>query len=144
MSLRKIKDQISPDLLKKAKAMRPDGRKRLLSAMGQAVKSMGVRAFTQPGLRAAAWSPRKDQKKTHALLQLTTTLRKSIRVTSLTSDRVNVGSDRPYAAVHQLGSKKQNIPARPYLPFYKSGKLTKLGATGVERALKAGLKSAGL
>ncbi len=144
MSMRKIKDSITPDLKRKARSLDSAGRTRVLSAMGQAVVSTGKSAFTQPGLRAANWAPRKDPEKKHNLLQLTTTLRKSIRVTSVTSTNVHLGSDRPYAAAHQLGSKKQNIPARPYLPFYKSGKMTKLGSVRVERALKAGLKPAGL
>lgn len=144
MSIRKIKDGITPDLKRKARALDSGGRTRLLSAMGQSVVSMGKQAFTQPGLRASNWAPRKDTKKNHALLQLSTTMRKSIRVTSVTSSNVTLGSDRPYAATHQLGSKKLNIPARPYLPFYKSGKMTKLGTVRVERALKAGLKAAAL
>lgn len=142
MSIRKIKDGISPDLKRKARSLDGGGRTKLHQAMGQTVKAMGIQAFTQPGLRAANWAAREDDKP-HALLQLSTTLRKSITATA-TATNVVIGSDRPYAATHQLGSKKLNIPARPYLPFYKSGKMTKLGTVRVERALQAGLKAAGL
>ena len=139
----KIKDEISPDLQRRARSLSGSGKQRLHQAMGQAVVSMGKRAFTEPGLRAQVWKARKDNQP-HALLQKSTTLRKSIRVLSATSSSAVIGTDRKYAAVHQLGSRKQNIPARPYLPFYKSGAMTKRGIAGVTSALKAGLRSAGL
>jgi len=144
MSIRKIKDGISWDLKRKVRALSSSGRKRALSAMGQAIKAVAIQAFTQPGLRAATWAARKDNKP-HALLQSPQpVLRKSIRVISATADKVTIGSDRPYAAVHQLGSKKNHIPARPYLPFYKSGALTKVGSGRAESALRSALRAAGL
>lgn len=69
-------------------------------------------------------------------------LRKSIRVVELTNSRVVIGSDRPYAATHQLG--RDHIPARPFLPFYKSGQMTSLGRQTAERALVAALRVRGL
>lgn len=109
--------------------------------MGQAVKSLGVQAFSDPAKRAQAWAARQDDKK-HALLQKSTLLRKSIRVVAVTNATVIIGSDRPYAAIHQLGGKF--IPARPYLPFYASGQMTALGRQRVERALAAALRVRGL
>lgn len=141
MSLIKIRDGISPDLRRRASVA--SDRRPLLAAMGQAVKSTGIQAFTDPAKRAQAWVPRMD-KKTHALLQKSTLLRKSIRVVAMTHDTVIVGSDRPYAAVHQLGSSKLNIPARPFLPFYQTGQMTALGRQRVERALVAALRTRGL
>jgi phage virion morphogenesis protein len=143
MSLRKIQDTITPDLKRKARALSPAGRKKALEAMGMAVVSMGMQAFTQAGLRAAAWAPRKDSLP-HALLQKSTTLRKSL-VSRADATRATIRSDRPYAAVHQLGgSAKQNIPARPYLPFDKGGRLTALGSQRVGNALRATLRASGL
>ncbi len=141
MSLIKIQDGITPDLRRRAQAA---GDKRpLLAAMGQAVKALGIQAFTDPALRAATWAPRKKEPKDgHAILQKSTMLRKSIRVIEVTNDRVIIGSDRPYAAIHQLGGK--HIPARPYLPFYASGQMTGLGKQRVERALGAALRVRGL
>lgn len=139
MALIKIRDGISPDLRARAKAA--GDRRPLLAAMGQAVKSLGVQAFTDPAKRAQAWAPRKD-KLPHALLQKSTLLRKSVRVLGFTSETVTIGSDRPYAAIHQLGG--EHIPARPYLPFYKSGQMTALGRQRTERALVAALRSRGL
>jgi hypothetical protein len=48
----------------------------------------------------------------------------SIRISELTGDHVTVASDRPCAAAQQLGSAKKNIPARPFFPFTKDGKIT--------------------
>lgn len=139
MSLIQIRDGISPDLVRRARAA---GDKRpLLQAMGQAVKSLGVQAFTDPAKRAQAWAPRLDDLP-HALLQKSTMLRKSIRVTGLSADTVRIGSDRPYAATHQLG--RDGIPARPFLPFYKTGQMTPLGRQQTERALVAALRVRGL
>lgn len=143
MSLRKIKDDISPDLKRKARALSPAGRTRALEAMGMAAVSLGMQAFSQPGLRAAAWAPRKDNLP-HKLLQKSTTLRKSL-VSRADASRAIITSDRPYAAVHQLGgTAKQNIPARPYLPFDKSGRLTAIGSQRVGNALRAALRTSGL
>jgi hypothetical protein len=72
MALIKIRDTLSPDLIRRAKAARE--KRPLLEAMGQSVKSLAVQAFTDPAKRAQAWEPRKD-KKPHALLQKSTMLR---------------------------------------------------------------------
>lgn len=139
MSLIKIKDTISPDLARRARAA--GDKAPHLRAMGQAVKALGIQAFSDASKRPQAWAPRKDAKP-HSLLQLTTSLRKSIRVISYSSKEVLIGSDKPYAAIHQLGG--DDIPARPYLPFYQSGQLTGLGRERVERALRSSLRSRGL
>ena len=139
-SFKKIHDGITPSLRRRAAAAK--NRKPHLMAMGRAVVSLGKRAFTEAGLRPTAWSPRKDDLP-HNLLQKSTMLRKSIRVLGVSESRVTIGSDRKYAATHQLGSKKKNIPARPYLPF-RGGKLTPRGSQVVGRALSASLKSRGL
>lgn len=141
MTLIKISDSLTPDLRLRARAAAD--RRPLLEAMGQAVKSLGIQAFTDAGKRAQAWAPRQDDK-AHALLQKSTMLRKSIRVIAITNDTAIIGSDRPYAATHQLGSSKLGIPARPYLPFYQSGQMTPLGQQRTGRALAAALRVRGL
>lgn len=139
MSLIVIKDSISPDLRMRGQAT--SDKRSLLAAMGQAVKSLGIQAFTDAAKRPTQWMPRLDDKP-HALLQKSTMLRKSIRVTGLSNSVVTIGSDRPYAAIHQLGGK--HIPARPYLPFYQDGRMTSLGRQRVDRALAAALRVRGL
>lgn len=145
MKLFQMRDGISPDLLRKARAV--GSPQRHLKAMGMAVKSLGKRAFTDASLRPEPWPERQDNE-AHPLLQRSTMLRKSIKVISVSSTKVVIGSDRKYAVIHQLGGKagrgkKTKIPARPYLPF-KNGKLTPRGRVAVERALKSSLKSSGL
>lgn len=139
MSLILIRDGISPDLQARAAATRD--RRPLLAAMGHAVISLGKQAFTDPAKRAAAWAPRADSEP-HPLLQKSTQLRKSIRQLALSNSQVTLGSDRPYAAAQQFGTK--DIPARPYLPFHQGGQITALGRQQVERGLRAALRSRGL
>jgi phage gpG-like protein len=145
MSLVKIRDTISPDLLRKARAAAD--RKPLLRAMGSAALSLAVRSFTDPGLRPSTWAPRKIEppKDGHAILQsLRPMLRPSLRELSCDNDMVTIGSDRPYAAAHQLGYPENNLPARPFLPFTQAGQLSAKGKVAVERALRAALKARGL
>lgn len=139
-TFKKIKNGIAPDLLKKARAVKD--RKPHLKAMGRSVISLGKRAFTDPDLRAKAWAPRKDDLP-HRLLQKSTMLRKSLRLQSVTNSVVTIGSDRPYAAAQQLGSSENNLPARPFLPFFR-GRLTARGNLAVNRALAASLKAQGI
>lgn len=139
MSLKKIKDTISPDLRRRAKAA-GDKRPHLM-AMGTAVKALGQEAFTDPAKRPTQWAARKDDKP-HPLLMESGTLEGSLRVVTDGASRVIIESDRPYAATHQLG--RDNIPERPFLPFHKGGRITGLGNRRVERALIASLRSRGL
>ena len=143
MSLVKLSDTLTPDLHRKLQAV--TNRRPILERMGQSVKSLAVRAFTDEGLRPSTWAPRvKEPKDGHVILQESTLLRKSIRVISADNNSVVIGSDRPYAAAHQLGYEPRNLPARPYLPFYRDGTLTPRGAKNVAAALRAALKPAGL
>lgn len=138
MALVKITDTLTPDIRRRISLA---GDKRpLLAAMGQAVRTLSVQAFTDPAKRPQYWAPRKDDKP-HALLQKSTLLRKSIRVLGYTGQAVLIGSDRPYAATHQFG--RDAIPARPYMPFYASGQMTSLGRQRTERALVAALRARG-
>lgn len=143
MKLVKLSDTLSPDLRRKLAAVQ--NRKPILERMGQAVKSLAIRAFTDSGLRPSTWAPRKKEpKEGHLLLQDSTLLRKSIRVISASDTQVVIGSDRPYAAAHQLGYEPRNLPARPYLPFNADGSLTPTGAKNVAAALAAALQARGL
>lgn len=92
--------------------------------MGEGLKGLTKRAFNDAALRAMPWPPKKDG--SPATLKKSTLLWRSIRVTALTNQSVTVGSDRPYAAIHQLGKpfpwmrgqkKGGAFPARPFFPF---------------------------
>lgn len=143
MKLIKLTDTLTPDMKRKLDAV--TNRKPILERMGQTVKSLAQRAFTDSALRPSTWAPRKKEPKDgHAILQKSTLLRKSINVTAATNTQVTIGSDRPYAAAHQLGYAPNNLPARPFLPFHPDGSLTPRGAQNVTGVLKACLKPAGL
>ena len=75
-----------------------------------------MRAFDEPGLRPAAWPARKPSKAGNPLLIKSGNLRQSIHAQLVGNDAVRVGSPVVYAAVHQLGSRKKGIPARPFFP----------------------------
>lgn len=117
---------------------------RVLKAGALAVVSVAVRAFTQPDLRALPWARRKKDA-AHPILMQNRVLRQSVRVLGEPSNNtIEVGSDRPYARVHQLGYKKRNVPARPFFPFLKIGRgfdLSIKGRARFEQALKAALDS---
>jgi phage gpG-like protein len=75
------------------------------------------------------------------MLRKSGTLWKSIRITEKNNSTVTVGSDRAYAAVHQLGSKKKTgrgsgIPARPFFPVL-DGKLTAIARKKIDDVARA-------
>jgi phage virion morphogenesis protein len=63
---------------------------------------------TKKAKQAAVANPR--------ILQDTGYLRSSIEIQSVGNDHVTVWSRAEYAAVHQFGSARKNIPARPFFP----------------------------
>ncbi|MDZ4815172.1 MAG: phage virion morphogenesis protein [Verrucomicrobiota bacterium] len=92
----------------------------ILEAMGLQLVSITKRAFNSAELRPSPWAPVK--KKTGAPLKRSGALWQSIRIVDVNEKTVTVGTDRPYAAYHQFGTK--HIPARPFFPFDASGKIT--------------------
>ena len=96
--------------------------RKALSAIGAHVASEATRAFREPSLRPSPWAPRKDRKAKHPLLIKSGALRQSISWRITAPDTVQIGSDKKYASYHQHGTK--NMPARPFFPIDKSGRLT--------------------
>lgn len=140
-------------------------KKPYLEVLGMAVVSVSKRSFTDASLRAATWANKKDG--SASTLQASTSLRRSVRVTGLTAEEVTVGSDRAYAAIHQLGGTTRahvikarkakalafggmfrrsvkhpgsKIPARPYIPVSTSG-LTATASMEAGEAITAKLRS---
>ncbi len=158
----RINDSISPDLLAKYNAMAD--KSGIHSALALGLSSLGKRAFTDSSLRPSPWPARRDG--SAATLRKSGTLAKSIRASS-SSQAAVVTSDRLYAAIHQLGGrtaphvirpqnkkalktpyglfKKVNhpgsvIPARPFLPFDRSGKPTKAAIKLIDQILRKRLR----
>lgn len=129
-----IKDTITPDLKKKmaaAKNLLP-----VLEAAGMQLVSITKKSFNDASLRVQTWPVKRDG--SPATLKREGALFQSIRITGLSNASVTVGSDRRYAAIHQVGGvikpvtakalkffaggkwwtcKKVTIPARPFFPF---------------------------
>jgi phage virion morphogenesis protein len=74
----------------------------------QTIRGRARRFKTKKAKAAALSIPR--------ILQDTGTLRSSIEIQSVSRDHVTVWSRVEYAAVHQFGSGRKNIPARPFFP----------------------------
>ena len=82
-----------------------------------------------------SWPPRKDNLP-HPLLEKSGRLRRSIQVRALQEREATIGTAGvPYAAVHQHGSRKRNIPARPFLGWGGSDltELTETAEAGLAR-----------
>lgn len=128
IKIQQTRDTMTPDLRKQIAAMQDPSR--ALKAMGTVIVSLAQRAFTDAGLRPAAWAPlspatlkqRRAQNRGSKPLLRTGLLARSPRVAQVTRKSVTVAADRPYAMFQQLGT--QHIPARPFFPFDKSGRPT--------------------
>lgn len=156
------RDHISPDLRRKYDAatdLQP-----LLEAGGLQLVSWTQAAFEDPTKRPTAWAPRKSG--SNPLLKKSRALQQSIRIVSVTDTAVVVGTDRKYAAFHQLGTrpytirpknkralfwpgaahpvKKVNhpgLPARPFFPWMKTGHVMPAAAERVAKIIQAKLES---
>jgi phage gpG-like protein len=133
-----IKDQISPQLIKLARRL--ENRRPILEAMGEQLVSLTKRAFDEPAIRPANWAPVKKTGKKNKPLIMYGALFQSIKISALSNNSVTVSTDRPYAAIHQLGGRTRPIPARPFFPFLH-GKPTPLGIQKLEAILKEKLAS---
>jgi phage gpG-like protein len=153
-SIRLKKDTVTPDLRRKIGALK--NLQPVYSAIGLGLVSYTKRSFRDASLRTVTWQP----KSTGATSNLISKgmLMSSIRVTGATRRGVTIGTDRRYAAIHQLGgvirakggkplvfqigartifAKKVTIPARPFLPFTQDGNLSKKAVAPVGRIVKA-------
>jgi phage gpG-like protein len=162
-SLRQVTDKISPAL--EAKFRAASDKRGIHQAIGLGIVGLTKRAFNDPSLRPSPWADKADG--TPATLRKSGTLAKSPHVVRASAAEVVIGSDRKYAAIHQLGGKTRphiiraknakalktpfgprksvkhsgsNIPARPFFPFTSTGKLSQDGIVLVVRVLEAKLK----
>lgn len=129
-------DDVSPRLRRAAAAAKSP---RLMHAIGTGLVGHTKRSFNFPAMRPAAWQVKKDGSPA-TLKSREATLWRSIRVVKAEATRVRIGSDRPYAAIHQLGGKTRPMVARPYFPFTSAGQITPGGAKTVEQILGVKLR----
>jgi phage gpG-like protein len=153
------KDEITEDLSRRIKAFKSP--RKILQAMGATLASITVAAFKEPKLRPTPW---KNTKNGAATLYDKGALFESIGVVSTSDTSVTVGTDRPYAAVHQLGAKPYVItpnkmkglfwpgakhpvkkvnhpgfPPRPFFPFYADGRITEEASRRIESTIRGEL-----
>ncbi len=141
-----VRNGITPEI--ERQAARLADRRPILEAMGHELKVLTKEAFMNESVRPSTWPPLKPEtlkrKKGRGgmLRGPLALLMRSIHQTALTNDSVSEGTDRPYAAIHQLGGQAgrnhaATIPARPYFPII-NGKLTplaqaRIGAAAAEK-----------
>jgi phage virion morphogenesis protein len=93
----------------------------VLKAIGDRIAEQTKRRFEAGGPDPAGdpWAALKPAtlkyKKRDKILTESGQLKNSIRYQMIGNNTVNIGTNKIYAAVHQFGFKKRNIPARPYL-----------------------------
>jgi len=134
-----IGDLLTPALRRKLDALR-GGRARVLEAGAAAVVAEGTRAFRDASARPAAWpelaaSTLKKKAGKGNLLIDTGALVQSIVAGPASDERVEVGTDRPYAPFLQSGTKK--MPARPFMPWTDEGEMTEAAQLSVREAMEA-------
>ena len=135
-----------------------------MRSIGVALVALAKRSFREPGLRPAAWPAKKDG--SVATLIRRGPLRQSVRVVQSDGASVTIGSDRLYAAIHQLGGQTKphairprragglhwpgakhpvksvnhpgsRIPARPFFPVTPGGDLTAPADKAIGQVLRA-------
>jgi phage virion morphogenesis protein len=137
---------ISPELARRARAVAD--RRPILEAMGAVFVSLTKRAFSDATLRPTPWAPNAPstlRRKKGTLLRESGALYQSIAITQLTNDAVTVSSDRPYAAIQQLGGqagrgRQVTIPPRPFFPVL-NGQLTPEARRRIDNVAKLKIES---
>jgi phage gpG-like protein len=120
-------DQLTPSLTRLAS---PALQARAVLGAATALAALAQRAFDEPALRPSSWAPRKKSRP-HPLLILSGDMRQNVHV-SPDGDSAEIRFSQPYAKVHQLGSAKRNIPARPFFPATSGGQITAPGLAAIE------------
>lgn len=162
MKLTLRRNTISPSLRRAAATVKD--KRSLLDGMALAMVQLTKRAFNEPSLRPAPW-PRLASGKA-ARLRRNNVLARSPRVYSVSQTQALIGTDRKYAAIHQLGGRTppriirakpgsalfwpgaahpvkevkhpgSKIPARPFFPFLgRRGKPTRRAVAEMNAVLK--------
>lgn len=132
--------RLTEDVQKRLRDMSP-----ALRAAAEEFKTLTDDSFeAQAAPSGAGWEPLKEATLRRRrggggrILIDTGRLRNSLtavaQATALRVGQITGGATPKYARVHQFGSAKQNIPARPFLPFTVGGTL--MGGARVARAVE--------
>ena len=112
--------------------------RKALAAIGQQMATRATQAFRIKAFRPSPWAPRKDKKATHPLLIRSGALRQSIRWHLKGMDTVVAGSPHQYCIYHQFGTKR--MPARPFFPIDKNGRLVPAMERKIVRTVEAAIR----
>ena len=96
-----IHDTVTPQLERAARECANP--QKLLRALGTSFATSAQDAFDDPSMRGSTWAPLRFGG--HPILVRSGLLRRSIRVTGCDNQNVTIGTDRPYAIFHQLGTR---------------------------------------
>lgn len=116
MKARVLKDAFGGEQSFYGKPWKPLSDATLMARAYRKTRSRRARLKTEKGRQRSIVGAFGDAR----ILQDTGLLRSSITARA-TQNSVRIGTNVKYAAVHQLGSKTKNIPARPFLPTPSSG-----------------------
>lgn len=107
-------DSVTPKLRRLAAAGRDTTP--VMRAMGNVFKSITEGNFSSHGaeFRTSEWAAKKDG--SPATLKKSGLLSHSFHLT-VTRTTASVSNPTPYAAAHQFGYQKRNLPARPFYPI---------------------------
>ncbi len=135
-----FRDQLSPALRRKLDRLRD--KRPILEAGGAALAGLAQRAFRDAALRPSTWpalAPSTLERKGGRgnMLIDTGALFSSIGAQPPSAERIEVGTDRPYAPFLQHGTAK--MPARPFVPFQDDTRLTPAAEREVREAMQARL-----
>jgi phage gpG-like protein len=155
-----VRDGVTPELNRMQHACaRPA---KIMRALGTAFATATKDAFDDASLRPSPWAATKTG---HRMLVLKGLLRRSIRVVNFADTSVTIGTDRAYAAFHQLGTRgpyeitpknkkalawpggkhpvksvtHPGLPPRPFFPVTSAGTLVPAAARRMQQAAEAAL-----
>lgn len=132
-SIKLARDDVTPQLqrlMRNVKNPQP-----LLRAIGVGLVGLTKETFNNSALRPIAWQAKKDGTPS-TLKSREASLWRSIKVQAVTAKGVLIGSDKAYAAIHQLGGRSRPMPARPYFPVWQN-QITKEGQQRMKEIIEA-------
>jgi phage gpG-like protein len=105
----RTQDSLTPNLIRRLNLAANPGK--AVEAGLEVIAQIAKRAFNTPSLRPSPWANKADG--TPATLRLHQVLARSPRVIMSSKNEGTVGSDRHYAAIHQLGGRTPAHVIRP-------------------------------
>ena len=113
-----IRDAITPALRRHLDKVKNPGS--ILRAMAGVVISLSEQAWDNASLRPSPWVPKVDGSEA-TLKGNPPILARSLLAQPPADNRIEIGSDRPYANAQNYGYAPRGLPARPFLQVVGDG-----------------------